>query len=61
MTSHRVKRVVHFECDDCGETLDSETTDFDTAWQFAKAEGWKAYDADERGWVHYCPDCKDGH
>jgi predicted RNA-binding Zn-ribbon protein involved in translation (DUF1610 family) len=58
VTTHRIKRTVHFECDDCGEDFDSETDEFAEAWRKAKSEGWRAFDADERGWKHYCPDCE---
>jgi hypothetical protein len=45
-----------FECDECGDTFESNTREFDEAWENAKDEGWRAYKEDGE-WCHSCPDC----
>ncbi len=54
---------VVFECDTCGESFDSETSDFDSAWNQAKRDGWRAVKLPAIGirgeteWAHECPNC----
>lgn len=45
-----------FECDSCSETLESETSDFNSAWNRAKREGWRARKIGTE-WVHECSHC----
>ena len=47
---------VVFECDSCDEVLETEQADFNSAWNLAKREGWRArkIGAD---WCHECPHC----
>jgi predicted RNA-binding Zn-ribbon protein involved in translation (DUF1610 family) len=45
-----------FECDQCGEALESETSDFSFAWNQAKRDGWRAKKIGAE-WVHECPNC----
>lgn len=45
-----------FECDTCGETLESGTSDFNSAWNQAKRDGWRAKKVGTE-WVHECPNC----
>ena len=42
MTLHRDHRRVSFECDDCGETLDTDEDDFYAAVEEMKSAGWWA-------------------
>jgi hypothetical protein len=47
-----------WECDGCGDTLETETDDFDIARDMLKSEQWTT--AKHGGeWVHFCPDCRD--
>jgi hypothetical protein len=46
-----------FECDGCGEALDTGQVDFDSAWNFAKREGWRAKKIGLE-WEHECPECQ---
>ncbi len=54
---------VVFECDTCGEVLESATSDFNSAWNQAKRDGWRAKKLAPIGlrgepeWVHECPKC----
>ena len=45
-----------FECDECGESLESETSDFNSAWNLAKRDGWRAKKIGTE-WCHECPNC----
>jgi hypothetical protein len=45
-----------FECDTCGETFESETSDFNSAWNQAKRDGWRVKKIGTQ-WVHSCPNC----
>ena len=55
MTLHRNHRQISWECDTCGEVLDTETHDFDEAREKLLDEGWSAVHLDQ--WEHYCPGC----
>ena len=46
-----------FECDSCGEVLQTETSDFNSAWNQAKRDGWRARKVGTE-WAHECPNCK---
>lgn len=48
--------TIHFECDSCDATLDSETNDFDDARTHMKSEGWRAVKLGNK-WLHFCQDC----
>jgi ribosomal protein L37AE/L43A len=60
MSVDRQNGVLWFECDDCGETLDTGEWNFMQAVEVMRNEGWWAigptYDGDE--WTHQCSDCK---
>ncbi len=45
-----------FECDTCGETFESAASDFNSAWNQAKRDGWwvKKFGQD---WIHSCFKC----
>lgn len=45
-----------FECDSCSEVMKSEQSDFSSAWNLAKREGWRAKKIGTE-WVHECPQC----
>ena len=47
-----------FECDSCGDLLDTGMTEFDAAFAYAKREGWRVVRT-EGEWQHRCPDCED--
>ena len=46
-----------FECDTCGEVLESGTADFGSAWNHAKREGWRTRKIGTE-WVHACSKCE---
>lgn len=52
----RIYGKINFECDDCGEVLDSDTKDFDDAMGVLRAEGWRSEKLGQ-DWSHYCPKC----
>ena len=45
-----------FECDDCGETLETGVKEFYLAPEAAKQEGWDISKANGE-WIHRCPEC----
>jgi hypothetical protein len=49
---------VIFECDDCGEVLDTKTSNFEAAHNLMKRQGWAAQLVNEQ-WQHFCSQCKD--
>jgi hypothetical protein len=53
----RQKGNVVFECDTCGESLDSETGSFDSAMNLFRREGWKARKVGDV-WTHKCEACQ---
>jgi Fe2+ or Zn2+ uptake regulation protein len=48
-----------FQCDDCGEVLETKTSNFDAARNVLKREGWRAIKVGE-AWEHRCPQCSEG-
>jgi len=46
-----------FECDPCGETLETNTANFNAALNMLKREGWKARKIDDV-WTHKCEKCQ---
>lgn len=45
-------------CDICNcEMKIAYSTNYATAYQFAKNDGWKAFKNDSDEWIHKCPDC----
>lgn len=47
-----------FECDACGDTLDTHEREFEAANAMRREEGWLAEKVG-RDWVHYCSErCK---
>lgn len=51
------KGNIIFECDECGETLDTETSSFDAALKTLKRDGWKAEKVADV-WTHKCDCCQ---
>jgi hypothetical protein len=45
-----------FECDECGETFESATSDFNSPWNQAKRDGWRVRKIGKE-WYHSCPNC----
>ena len=55
----RIHGQVHFECDDCGDVLDTESKDFDSAVLILKNENWSSEKIGDV-WRHCCPLCGGG-
>jgi Fe2+ or Zn2+ uptake regulation protein len=50
-----------FVCDDCGESLETGTGEFDDALAILRDERWQpklSLQQHSGEWKHYCPDCK---
>jgi hypothetical protein len=45
-----------FECDGCGDILDTETSNFNAARNMLKRDGWRAIKIGT-DWQHYCTGC----
>ena len=45
------------ECDSCDEILETETSDFGSALNLMKREGWRARKIGE-DWCHFCSKCE---
>lgn len=52
----RIHGKIVFECDECGDDLETEKKDFDEALEVLRGEDWIARKVDDE-WVHYCPSC----
>jgi hypothetical protein len=48
--------MIIFECDVCGDTLETGERDFNEAKAIQDREGWKARKIGS-DWCHSCPDC----
>jgi hypothetical protein len=50
-----------FQCDDCGELLETLTGNFGAARNLMKREGWCSIRLQVEGedWSHFCSKCKD--
>lgn len=52
------KDGIEFECDRCGEVLETATKVFTEAVDKLKTEWWRVrWWNEEAGWQHYCPKC----
>lgn len=49
---------ITFECDQCGEEIHTEESDFHLALKKMKSEGWKS-EKSGGDWEHTCPGCQD--
>ena len=52
----RQRGDVVFECDGCGEVLETATSNFDSALNMMRREGWRAVCAGNV-WSHFCASC----
>lgn len=52
----RVHGRIVFECDDCGDPLETDETDFAEAMQMMRDEGWKSVKYGDV-WQHRCAGC----
>jgi hypothetical protein len=50
--------AIIFECDGCGESLNTECHDFNEALYSLRTHDWKAKKEAGAIWCHYCPGCK---
>lgn len=57
MTMNRDQGLLTFECDDCGEVLETSEFEFIEALSALKEEGWVAAKLGQK-WEHFCPQCK---
>jgi hypothetical protein len=46
-----------FECDGCGDCLETGTDDWEEALSRFREEDWRAFKVGEE-WEHHCPDCR---
>jgi predicted RNA-binding Zn-ribbon protein involved in translation (DUF1610 family) len=53
MTIRRIGGCVAFECDECGDVLETRETEFQEALAESREAGWR-YLGDE---LHSCPEC----
>lgn len=58
MSTTRNYGYIVFECDDCGETLETSVKEFYLAPEDAKQAGWRISKTNGK-WTHRCPDCDD--
>lgn len=49
-----------FECDTCGETLETHDDEWSIAWNMAKCDGWTSR-KQGTGWQHHCGTCNNIH
>jgi len=52
----RSRGDITFECDKCATTLETKQADFNSAWNMAKRDGWRAKKIGTV-WMHECPNC----
>lgn len=58
MTLSRQYGLVVFECDDCGDALETETRDFHEALERLREEGWRTLPGrTDHEWRHKCGTC----
>jgi hypothetical protein len=53
MSIERQYGRIIFVCDDCGNTFEASSRDFEGAWHEAKEEGWTVTQKG-KDWVHWC-------
>lgn len=54
----RQKELLVFECDSCGDVLDTGKRDFQAAREVLKAAEWRTTTPDGgKTWEHACPQC----
>jgi len=52
----RIHGRIHFGCDQCADSIDTEETDFQEALAVARECGWTSEKGDDQ-WCHYCGAC----
>jgi len=57
---HRIHGLVTFECDTCGQQLDTETRDWNVALTQMRESGWSARKIGQ-DWIHACDECQNDH
>jgi hypothetical protein len=60
MALTRIYGKIVFICDNCEDTLETETESFDVALVRMRKASWEAYQVYQgrlRIWKHYCKDC----
>lgn len=57
MIKRTIDGMIAFICDECGEELETDTSNFQHAMQTLRASKWRNV-KNENGWEHYCPDCE---
>ncbi len=55
-TIYRDHNDIIFECDACGDTLETHDDDWNFAWRIAKDAGWRSRKIGNE-WAHSCPTC----
>ena len=60
MAVERIKNDVVFTCDACGDTLETDTDDFEMANAVRRENNWSATPVTRGSWRHECPDCGAG-
>lgn len=58
---HRQHDQIEFECDDCGDVLDTSATEWSDALRSLKNEGWISRKAGNNQWEHFCSACEGLH
>jgi hypothetical protein len=53
----RIHGEIYFECDSCGDTLETPAREFQEALVSLKVSKWKARKVCGE-WLHECPDCQ---
>lgn len=53
---HRIHGKITFECDTCGENLDTESRDFEVARATMLESSWTCRKVG-RDWIHTCDEC----
>jgi hypothetical protein len=61
VTTERIKGVLTFVCDGCGDFEEAEgSQSFESLWASLKERGWRAAKAGS-DWLHYCHDCQSSY
>lgn len=59
MSTTRDHGKIVFECDECGDTFESGTSDFEEALHKAKHDQDWLVTKEGQTWLHICPSCID--
>ncbi len=58
MTTTRHGRIIVFECDICGDSLDTGETEFSESLHVKKQEEWTSRKDEDGDWIDVCSSCK---